>query len=334
MSCYHPLIAYDVTPKDAGCQEKRKIIFHPHPSLADSLRAEGRQLLLPCGQCIGCRLEYSRQWANRCMLELPYHDQAWFVTLTYDDAHVPKTFTADPDTGEVIAPAMTLRARDLQLFMKLLRRHFPDDHIRFFAAGEYGTESLRPHYHAIIFGLHLRDLTLYKKSQLGFSYFNSEALSRCWIDGADGTQRGYVVAGAVSWDTCAYVARYMLKKQKGQTADLYKRLNIEPEFSRMSRKPGIGHQYYVDHPEIWQFDKINVCTPSGGRSFTHPTYLRHLYEIDDPVSAFEFNQKRKDRAIIQQSLKLSLTDNDYYDILQIEEQKKQSSLKSLFRNML
>lgn len=334
MACYHPLVAYDVTAKTATCQDKKKIIFNPHPFLAESLRRDGRQLLLPCGQCIGCRLDYSREWANRCMLELPYHDQAWFVTLTYDDAHVPKTFTCDLASGEVIAPAMTLRARDFQLFLKLLRRHFPDDKIRFFGCGEYGTESLRPHYHVILFGLHLDDLTLYKRSELGYNYFNSEKLSRCWIDGATGEQRGYVVAGNVSWDTCAYVARYMLKKQKGATKDIYAQLGIEPEFSRMSRKPGIAHQYYVDHPEIWQFDKINVCTPSGGRSFPHPTYLRRLYEIDDPVSASLFNDKRKIRAISNNNLKLTLTDNDYYDILRIEEEKKQSSLKSLFRTLM
>lgn len=333
MPCYHPLTAYDVTPSGQSCQEKRKIIFNPSAPLADSLRRDGRILQLPCGQCIGCRLEYSRQWANRCMLELPYHDQAWFLTLTYDDAHVPKSFAVDKDTGECLAPVMTLRARDLQLFFKLLRRHFPNDHIRFFAAGEYGTESLRPHYHAIVFGLHLDDIQLYKRSVLGYNYFNSAKLSRCWIDGSDGTQRGYVVAGQVSWDTCAYVARYILKKQKGATKDIYSNLGIEPEFSRMSRKPGIGHQYYVDHPEIWQYDKINVMTPSGGRSFTHPRYLRHLYEIDDPVSAAQLSELRKQRAIANQFLKLSLTDKDYYDILQDEERSKQSSLNSLIRSL-
>lgn len=334
MPCYHPLVAYDISPKDRCQGEKRKICFNPHPTLRQQLHDDGRELLIPCGQCIGCRLEYSRQWANRCMLELPYHDQAWFLTLTYDDAHVPKTFSHDPDTGEALAPVMTLRARDLQLFLKLLRRHFPNDRIRFFAAGEYGTESLRPHYHAIVFGLHLDDIVVYKNSQLGYTYFNSEKLSRCWIDGQDGTQRGYVVAGNVSWDTCAYVARYMLKKQKGATKDVYDALGIEPEFSRMSRKPGIGYQYYQDHPEIWQYDKINVCTPSGGRSFPHPTYLRKLYEIDDPVSADEFNSVRKNRAIFNQTLKLSLTDNDYYDILRIEEESKQGKLKALFRNLI
>lgn len=334
MPCYHPITAYDVSPKYLSATEKRTIVFHVSQALEMDLRAHDRVLQVPCGQCIGCRLEYSRQWANRCMLELPYHDQSWFVTLTYDDAHVPKTFTVDKKTGEVVAPALSLRSRDLQLFMKLVRRHFPNDKIRFFASGEYGTNSLRPHYHLIIFGLHLQDLVEYRKSPLGFCYFNSESLSRCWIDGTDGSQRGYVVVGAVSWDTCAYVARYILKKQKGATAALYGDLGIEPEFSRMSRRPGIGYQYYVDHPEIWKYDKINLRTLSGGRSFTHPLYLRHLYEIDDPLSAAELSELRRLKAIADNNLKSNLTDLDYYDTIKLAEDRKQRQLKSLFRTQI
>lgn len=333
MSCYHPITAYDVTSPSAPPGTKRKIVFHVTPDLESRLIRDGRRLQLPCGQCIGCRLDYSRDWANRCMLELPYHDTAWFVTLTYDDQYLPKSFAADQKTGEVLAPVATLQARHMQLFLKLLRRHFPSDHIRFFGCGEYGTQSLRPHYHLIIFGLHLQDLVLYKRSVLGYNYFNSESLSRCWIDGDTGQSRGYAVVGAVSWDTCAYVARYMLKKQKGASADVYKQLNIEPEFCRMSRKPGIGYQYYRDHPECMRFDRINICTPSGGRSFTHPHYLRRLYEIDDPVGAENLSKRRREAAENQILHKLSLTDNDYYDILRIEEEKKTSSLKSLFRTL-
>lgn len=334
MPCYHPITGYDVTDKYFTSDDKRKIVFKVTPELHEQLHRAGRVLKIPCGQCIGCRLEYSRQWANRCMLELGYHDQSWFVTLTYDDAHVPRTWAVDKETGEVVAPAMSLRSRDLQLFLKQIRYRFPNDKVRFFAAGEYGDNTLRPHYHLIIFGLHLQDLIPYKNSPLGYQYFNSESLSRCWIDGSDGSSRGYAVVGAVSWDTCAYVARYILKKQKGATASLYADLGIEPEFSRMSRKPGIGRQYYDDHPEIWQFDKINVCTPSGGRQFTHPLYLRRLYEIDDPQGAFQLSEKRRLNAIDNDILKKSLTDLDYYDIIRAEEEKKERSLKSLFRNKM
>ena len=125
---------------------------------------------IPCGKCIGCRLEYSRQWANRCMLELQYHDSAYFVTLTYNEEHVPRTGLH----GE-----MSLRKRDFQLFMKRLRKKYSDDRIRFYAAGEYGTTTQRPHYHAILFGLHLDDLQVYK-SKDSYKYFTSPGLQRVW----------------------------------------------------------------------------------------------------------------------------------------------------------
>ena len=102
----------------------------------------------------------------------------------------------------------------------------------------------------------------------------------------------------------------------------------------MSRKPGIGRQYYDDHPDMFKYDKINVKTPAGGRSFTHPLYLRRLYEIDDPVGSFELSEKRRFNAIDNVSLKTSLTDLDYYDILISSEQRKERSLKSLFRTTI
>ena len=196
MACYHPLKAFPIGLTDAGKTKYKIVPFAVHhievqqngtfiPVSTDFLSPYARKnivdfIQIPCGQCIGCRLEYSRQWANRCMLELEYHDSAYFVTLTYDDDHVPVSYYGDPDTG-LATPSLTLRKRDFQLFMKRLRKAFPDDHIRFFAAGEYGSQTFRPHYHAIIFGLHLDDLTLYKKSPDNkFSYFNSASLQRCW----------------------------------------------------------------------------------------------------------------------------------------------------------
>ena len=85
---------------------------------------------IPCGKCSGCRLQRSREWANRCMLELEYHMSSYFVTLTYDDAHVPIHYYSDPETGEAL-PSMSLVKRDFQLFMKRLRKKFGEG-IRFF----------------------------------------------------------------------------------------------------------------------------------------------------------------------------------------------------------
>ena len=172
---------------------------------------------IPCGKCEGCRIARSREWANRCMMELEYHDSAYFLTLTYDEEHVPRHWYADPETGEAMQ-SLSLEKRHMQLFWKRLRKAFPDDHIRYFMCGEYGSTTFRPHYHAIVFGLHLHDLVPVQDIQrgdVGYRYYYSEALQKAWSvveqKGEYDTPRirkpiGYVLVGQVNWETCAYVA--------------------------------------------------------------------------------------------------------------------------------
>lgn len=326
MSCYHPITAYDISSPG----ERKELVF----SLSKALEhGAPRSLQLPCRQCVGCRLDYSRQWANRCMLELSYHKSSFFLTLTYDDVHLPRSFAADPGTGEILSPSAPLVKRDFQLFMKRLRKN-TGQKLRFMAAGEYGEQSFRPHYHAIVFGLELSDLVPYKHSRQGYQYWNSETLNKCWTDD-QGNLKGYIVAGAVTWDTCAYVARYIMKKQMGPEAKAsYDALGLTPEFSLMSRRPGLARQYYDDHPEIWDFEKINISTPQGGRSFAHPAYLRHLFEIDEPERAAEFSEKRRLSAMRNVEKKKRLTDKQYSDILLTEEELKIKRIKSLVRNII
>lgn len=283
---------------------------------------------LPCGQCVGCRIDYSRQWANRCMLELGYHDSAWFCTFTYDDDHVPRTYYPDPDTGEAI-PALTLQKRDFQLLMKRIRKKFENDKIRFFMSGEYGGSTFRPHYHAILFGLHLADLVPYKtvkEADQYYTYYNSESLQDCW-------PFGYVVVGEVTWESCAYTARYVMKKLKGKEAVFYEKHNIQPEFTLMSRKPGIARQYYDDHPGLYDFDFINVSTPKGGKRFRPPRYYDKLFEIDSPEEFKALKEKRADLARKSQEAKLKATSLQSAELMQVEEDKLSNRLKSLRRNL-
>lgn len=194
MPCYHPLKAFKIGKRENG-KDLLKITSYAvdHVELDStgklvpthleyvSDRAERVYrdwIQIPCGQCIGCRLDYSRSWADRCLMELQYHESSYFVTLTYDDIHVPVTYYSNNEDGEAV-PAMTLRKRDLQLFFKRLRTN-TGQQVRMFCAGEYGSESARPHYHCIIFGLKLDDLVPYKKSHEGFQYYNSETVQSCW----------------------------------------------------------------------------------------------------------------------------------------------------------
>lgn len=340
MPCYHPLYALDVGRKANGkrdlkfisrkIEDSEKIICYD-----GKIYFRSALIPLPCGQCIGCRLEYSRQWANRMMLELQYHDSAYFCTFTYDDVHVPRTYYADPETGEAV-PVLTLDKRDMQLLMKRIREHFPDDKIRFFGCGEYGSHSFRPHFHIILFGLHLDDLVIYKTVRQGgefYAYYNSDSLARCWLDDK-GSPKGYVVVGKVTWETCAYTARYVTKKLKGAEAKFYDDHNIQPEFVLMSRKPGIGRQYYDDHPELYDYEKINISTPKGGRFFRPPRYYDKLFDLEYPSRYEELKLSRAQLAVEAQRSKLQKTSLESDALLEVEESNLSNRIKSLRRKDL
>lgn len=264
MSCYHPLKAFKIGVNPSGkpkykitSQDCSYIDYCDFGSVRSYICCSGNpvrtrntiQLFtdsidIPCGQCIGCRLDYARQWADRCLLELGEHKSSYFVTLTYSDEYVPFGHGVDKDTGEVTCDCMTLQKRDFQLFMKRLRKKFSDQKIRFFACGEYGPETQRPHYHAILFGLELNDLVLYKRCMHGdYNYYNSPSLQEVW-------PYGHVVVGKVTWESCCYTARYIMKKQKGDGALFYDLTGIEPPFSLMSRKPGIARNYYEENKNV------------------------------------------------------------------------------------
>lgn len=275
---------------------------------------------LSCGQCEGCRLRYARAWADRCMLELQSHEYAWFVTLTYDDDHVPLTWD---DLH------MSLCKRDFQLFMKRLRKAVSPTKLRFFAAGEYGDQTMRPHYHAIIYGLDLQgdDLEFYKRDTANkYSIYKSPFLAKIW-------QNGFVVVGKVTWDTCAYTARYVMKKLKGPAAQAYSDLGIEPPFSLMSRKPGIARAYYEEHPELFDYDHIDVSTPTGGKEIQIPRYFDTLLEVDNPDLAESRKLHRQEMAKAAKEHLLAQTDLPYLEALEVKRQAKLGQLKKLRREL-
>ena len=165
MPCFHPLRAFPVGFHESG-KVKYKVTAETTEFVtrSDGVRVDRAESLeIPCGKCIGCRLKRSREWAQRCMLELQYHSSAYFITLTYDDLHLPMNEIVDNDGCIVQSPVHTLVKRDLQLFMKRLRKNSRQE-LRFFGCGEYGDESFRPHYHIIVFGLELNDLKIFKKN--------------------------------------------------------------------------------------------------------------------------------------------------------------------------
>ena len=136
MPCYTPETGYRSRMGRNPETGKWPIVFN----VADGYHDMPVQV--PCGKCIGCRLDYSRKWAIRCVLEAQMHKENCFLTLTYDDEHLPK--------GE------KLEKEEMQKFWKRLRKA-TGTKIRYYMAGEYGTEGGRPHYHACVFGWKPRD---------------------------------------------------------------------------------------------------------------------------------------------------------------------------------
>lgn len=245
---------------------------------------------IPCGHCLECRLEYARQWADRCMLEASENEKNCFVTLTYDDPHLPIVEGVNPSNGEVEKYG-TLVKSDLQKFVKRLRSRLDekDIKIRFFAAGEYGEQTSRPHYHLIIFGWIPDDLQLIKMSNLGYAYYYSPFLEEVWPYGNN-------LVADCTWDTCNYVARYQVKKLEGSLDDeTRKSTGIAKEFVTMSRRPGIGLNWYISHDVCYAtFLNQYLKGKEGSIKISPNRYFDSYLEKSNPDLLEEIKEKRKE----------------------------------------
>lgn len=241
----------------------------------------GRTIVVPCGACIDCRLDRSREWSLRVMHELQTSPGgAIFATLTYDGSSVPL------DYG--------LHYRDFQLFMHKLRKRVPSSG-RFFMSGEYGDSYGRPHFHAVLFNCILDDVKPLRKSSDGSALYSSELLSEIW-------SHGFVSLGAVTLHSAGYVARYALKKITGpaagdiynwrdpETGEIFER---EPPFSHSSLKPGIGYDWFMRYvDDVFPCDFIVF----EGKKFRVPRYYLKLYERLDELKADQVKRERAKHA--------------------------------------
>lgn len=342
MACYHPLYAYgqlDISTGKYKMHIMQSVDHAAFDAFVDDEERGIKKFVLPCGQCIGCRLEYSRQWAVRCMLEMREYppEHCWFVTLTYDDDHAAHLSRyveqVDTDTGEYVEKYnLSLCKRDLQLFMKRLRirmqREYGVEGVRFFACGEYGSKKGRPHFHVILFGCPLPDLVFECNNYRGDCYYSSAFLDDVWSN-------GFVCVGTVSFDSCAYVARYMLKKHKGKDSDYYEKENIEPEFSVMSRRPGIAAAYFeANRDRIYAFDQIVITGADGkAKRMKPPAFYDRLYDVFSPEDMARIREERKQFAQRASEKQLSRTSLDREAYLQVKENNKLLSLGALKRTL-
>lgn len=350
MSCYHPLKALDLGINPDTGKHIIKVLkgeYNKQESLV-----EGTNIIpIPCGKCIGCRLDYSRQWADRCLAEAQYHDKNIFLTLTYNDKWLPYPFEVNCDSetayevsklipgfdvekSDLNSAIHPLVKRHLQLFIKRLRKHFPEQRIRYFACGEYGPKNMRPHYHLILFGLDLPDLVVRSKDpKNGFLYYESDTIKKLWSDPKTGDSYGYHLISDVTWNTCAYVARYIVKKQKGNNSVIYEKLNFPPEFTIMSRKPGIGKQFFDEHPDIVIRD-FYIPTSEGAKKLRSNRYYDKLFDIDYHDDLEYIKEERVKSSLQRDMLKDERTSLSYIERLASEELTKEAQTKILKRKEL
>lgn len=304
-----------------------------YPALAAQIQQ------IPCGKCMQCRLKYSRDWANRCMFEYKTAQNAFFFTFTYDNANLHFSPHVDVETGACsIRPCLV--PKHLQDFFKRLRKNVDklgyEVPLRFFACGEYGSETLRPHYHAIIYNLPTKFL---EKSEEWTSHDPSYKLWR-----APGIEKiwkhGLCVYGDVNWLTCAYVARYIVDKQLGKNkakqeffqSQVFPGEPWQDEFVRMSRKPGIGRQYYDEHKqEIYKWDAIPLELQGTIRDVRPGKYFDKLFDVEQPKILRKLKRRRAEQADRAFKAALMSTDLSEVEYLELQERSKILAVERLPR---
>ncbi|WNK14795.1 MAG: replication initiator protein [Microvirus sp.] len=268
MPCYHPLVAWKSRDLSDTNQKtgKTKMVF------SEAIGLKSTKIELPCGQCIGCRLDRARAWAVRCLHEASLHENNCFLTLTYSDDQLPENGS--------------LNKRDIVLFLKRLRKKHSDISIRFFQCGEYGEQFKRPHHHVLLFGYDFPDKAYFKK-QGDYMLYLSQELADLWPHGLHSI-------GNITFDSACYCARYILKKVTGKPAKEHYGGTI-PEYVTMSRKPGIGKAWYdLYHYDLFNHDKCVVgpdfiCRP--------PKYYDKLFDLANPDRFKQIKTQRLQNAL-------------------------------------
>lgn len=202
------------------------------------------------------------------MHEASLHDNNCFLTLTYEDAQLPEHGS--------------LRKRDYTLFMKRLRKHTGLDRVRFYMCGEYGEITGRPHYHACIFGYDFPDKYYWRTTGQQHKCYRSETLERLWPHGSS-------EIGSVTFESAAYVARYIVSKRTGKNAKEYYG-ERQPEYNNMSRKPGIGNAWFAKYrTDVQPWDAVVV----RGMEMKPPKYYDRLFAKHDPDAWDEIKAQRE-----------------------------------------
>lgn len=240
--------------------------LYPVKIITKNKDGERRPVTVKCGKCVECLRQKSVEWAFRILDECSLYSQNSFLTLTYNDEHIP--------------PGGSVSRRELQLFIKRLRQEISPVRIRFFGCGEYGKKFGRPHYHLIIFGWYPADAWFFKHVD-GSDLYRSPTLEKVW-------RYGFSSVAAVDYYSALYTAKYMnkidfdnfKKNNRGQSAP------VSAPFIQMSNRPGIGYEC------VYQSDLRSDRIYKNGRSCKIPRYYLKVMERDG-LFLDEFKERRQ-----------------------------------------
>lgn len=279
------------------------------------------EIEVPCGHCLGCRLDHADMWATRITMEAKTWKKCCFVTLTYNNPNLPMKYGKP-----------TLCKKDLQDFLKRLRYYHQgiekwinpktgeyENPIRYYACGEYGPKGGRPHYHLAIFNWKPEDLKLYKLNKHGDPNFKSKSLQKIW-------NKGFCVIEELNQQTASYIARYVQKKagikaqKREYTGKITKEWKIderngkpfehyhkeqkikkglrEEEFQTMSRAVGIGRKYWEENKEkIKRNNGIIIKIKDKVKIKPIPKYFKKLWEDENYQEYYRWKYERTKEGI-------------------------------------
>lgn len=239
--------------------------FYPKKLIVSPKDGDPCEITAPCGHCLGCYIDQSSEWSMRAKLELRNYSEACFLTLTYDDEHLPSD-------GE-------LKRKDLQDFLKRLRRALDPKRIRFYGCGEYGAKGERPHYHLIIYGFCPDDLSYLFTSDDGDKNFRSPFIEKLW-------KNGFITVGMVTNASIRYCSLYLQK----QFRDLCSDRKVKP-FRVFSTRPPLGYNGLLDEEIV--SDRVYI---SGKARKLPRSYLRRFESNEWSEVLPVIKEKRKEKS--------------------------------------
>lgn len=313
---------------------------------------------IPCLQCSGCIERNSREWAIRCMFEKALWKENYFITLTYDDDHIPIAPEELKDTRNGVTYVNdgswidnTLIPKDAKDFIDDIRDHYRYHYghigIRYFGCGEYGSQTQRCHFHIILFNFPLlnrkkwneekqiwedapADLKVYKVTK-DETLFTCDEIQKKW-------GKGFITIGEVNWDTCAYTARYVMKKAgvKKIPREYFFENGRQPEYVFMSRKPGIGYDYFANKADtIYENDEIIIRGHKEKISpVKPPSFFDKKYDLinHEKMQEIKYQRKKIARRVNEtKNAQSSLTEKER---LKIEERTKINKMSILKRDAI